>query len=134
MTNPYEASKSELGSLDNESNNSGKKEKIYPEGIKGWSWGAFILNWIWAIGNKSYVGLLAFVPYVGFLVVIYLGFKGREMAWRNKRWESVEHFNRVQRKWSKWGAIIIVGTFVLGILASIMIPAYQDYVIRAQGL
>ena len=24
-----------------------------PDGVKGWSWGAFFLNWIWAIGNRS---------------------------------------------------------------------------------
>ncbi len=24
-----------------------------PDGIKGWSWGAFLLSWIWAIGNRT---------------------------------------------------------------------------------
>jgi len=134
MTNLYEPPKSDLGRFENKINNSGNREKTYPEGVKGWSWGAFLLNWIWAIGNKSYIGLLAFVPYIGLLMAIFLGVKGREMAWRNKRWESVEHFNIVQKKWSKWGLILTVFIFVLGILAAIMIPAYQDYVTRAQGL
>jgi hypothetical protein len=62
---------------------------------------------------------------------IYLGVKGRELAWQNKRWESVEHFNSVQRRWSIWGLILIVGIAGIGILAAIAIPAYQHSLHRA---
>ena len=49
-------------------NNSGQgKVDDLPEGIKGFSWGAFLLSWIWAIGNSTWIGLLALVPYVGLL-------------------------------------------------------------------
>ncbi len=102
-----------------------------PDGIKGWSWGAFLLNWIWAIFNRTWWGLLALIPYVGFVVAIWLGFKGREMAWKNSSWDSIEHFNRVQKKWSQWAVGIILAA-IIGILAAIAIPAYQDYVERAQ--
>lgn len=105
---------------------------VVPDGIKGWSWGAFFLNWIWAIGNRTWIGLLAFIPYVGFIMAIVLGFKGREWAWKNKEWESVEHFNRVQKKWSYWGVGIFGFVFIGGIFVAIAIPAYQDYVERAQ--
>jgi hypothetical protein len=52
-----------------------------------------------------------------------------EWAWQNKRWDSLEHFNRVQKKWSVWGVVLIGGVAGLGILAAILIPLYQ----RAQG-
>lgn len=98
-----------------------------PDGVKGWSWGAFLLNWIWGPFNGTWIGMLSLVPYVGFVMMIVLGFKGREWAWKNKRWDSVEHFNRVQRLWSIWGVVIVLGSLVIGILAGIAMPAYQDY-------
>lgn len=112
--------------MENENNN-----ETLPEGIKGWSWGAFTLSWVWAIGNKTWIGLLALIPYVGLIVAIILGVKGREWAWKNKEWESVEHFNRVQKKWSFWGVILVIVFFFLGIFAAIAIPTYQNYVKRA---
>lgn len=105
-----------------------------PEGVKGWSWGAFLLSWIWALGNRTWIGLLALVPYVGFFVAIWLGVKGREMAWKNAEWDSVEHFNRVQRLWSVWAVILIFGIGGLGIVAAVAIPAYQDYTVRSRQM
>lgn len=134
MTDIYNAPQADVNNTRDTINNSGMKENQVPDGVKGWSWGAFLLNWIWAIGNKSWIGVLAILPYVGFVFSIYLGIKGRELAWKNKRWESVEHFNRVQRSWSKWGLILVLGAMVLGIVAAVMIPAYHDYTLRAQGL
>lgn len=104
-----------------------------PDGVKGWSWGAFLLNWIWGPFNGTWVALLCLVPYVGFVMAIVLGFKGREWAWKNKRWDSLDHFNRVQRRWSIWALVIVGGTFVLGILAAIAIPAYDDYRHRSRS-
>lgn len=93
-----------------------------PDGVRGWSWGAFLLNWIWAIGNGTWIGLLALIPYVGFIMAIVLGFKGREWAWRNRQWESLEHFQRVQKRWSFWAITICIGSLVLGIAAAILFP------------
>lgn len=95
--------------------------KEIPEGVKGWSWGAFLLNWIWAIGNKTWIGLLALVPYLGFIMAIVLGIKGREWAWQNNDWASVEEFDRVQRAWSKWAIIIIGGLIVVGIGVAVLL-------------
>lgn len=135
MTNPYLPPSAAVADVpDNGVNNSGGGKDIdLPAGITGWSWGAFLWNWIWGIFNGTWIALLTLVPYVGFIMAIYLGIKGREMAWRNKRWDSIEHFNRVQRSWSKWGLILFVGAFTLGIVAAIALPAYQQYTIRANG-
>jgi hypothetical protein len=106
-----------------EENTSGRGKHVHlPAGVSGWSWGAFFLNVFWAIGNKTWIGLLCFIPYVGIAASFYLGFHGRELAWQNKRWESVEHFNRVQKKWSCWGIGITVFSFCLGMLSAFLIP------------
>ncbi len=124
MENVYQAPRAVVGEVDNGENNSGGGKSIeLPPGIAGWSWGAFVLNWIWAVFNKTWIGLVCFVPYVGIIMTFYLGFKGRELAWRNKRWDSVEHFNEVQKKWSAWGAgLFIIG--MIGILAAVLIPIF----------
>ncbi len=93
-------------------NTSGQgKSTIVPSQIKKWNWGAFFLNWIWGIGNNTYIALLGLIPVVGFVMMVVLGLRGSEWAWQNKRWESIEHFQRVQRKWAQWG----LGLFVAGI-------------------
>jgi hypothetical protein len=135
MRNPYSPPQSHPEDLPliGENNSGGGRGIVPPPGVSGWSWGAFLLSWVWAAFNKTWVGLLALVPYIGFLVAIYLGIKGRELAWRNTRWKSLEHFNQVQRRWSVWGAIIVIGAFTLGIVAAIAIPAYQQYLHRHGG-
>lgn len=92
-----------------------------PHGVAGWSWGAFFIAPIWAIGNKTWIGLFALIPYIGIIVAIILGIKGREWAWKNNHWDSLEHFNRVQRRWSIWGALVPV-LIIFGILAAVAIP------------
>src|SRR6478609_1173911 len=87
-------------------NNSGQNQKneAIPDEIKKWNWGAFFLNWIRAIPHGAWVALvLMFVPYVNVIIPFVFGMKGNQWAWQNKRWESIEHFNRVQQKWAKAG-------------------------------
>jgi len=133
MANPYQPPAARVDDIPEGENNSGGGPGIVPpEGVRGWSWGAFLLNWLWAIFNKTWIGLAALIPYVGFIVAIYLGVKGRELAWRNKRWDNLDHFNRIQRRWSTWGVLLIFIP-ILGILAAIAIPQYQRYSERAHA-
>lgn len=101
-----------------------------PPGISGWSWGAAILNWIWAIGNKVWIGLLALIPGVSIIMFFVLGFKGREWAWKSGQWESVEHFNRVQKKWSQWAVGLSIAGVVLGFVAAIAAPQFSSYKVK----
>jgi hypothetical protein len=87
-----------------------------PPGINGLSWGGFFLSWLWAIFNNTWVGLLALLPVINVFVVFLLLFEGRKWAWQNKRWRSVEHFNRVQRRWSIAGVVLAAAGCVVGAL------------------
>lgn len=92
-----------------------------PPGVKGWSWGGFFLNCIWAIPNKTWIGLLALVPVIGLPIPFVLGFKGREWAWRNRSWDSVEQFVQVQRRWTIAG-LIVYGVVLAGLLTTTLYP------------
>jgi len=82
--------------------------------------GARILNYVRAgmvtvgIGNNVWWSFLVFVPYLGALVMPWiLAFKGNEWAWQNRRWESVEHFKRVQHTWMIWGLWITIAVTLI---------------------
>lgn len=97
--------------------------KPIPPELDRWNWGAFLLNWIWGIGNNTYVALLTLVPLFGFIMPFVLGAKGSSWAWRNGRWDNAEHFRRVQRAWAKWGVIVWLAAGAL--FASIFVGVFS---------
>ncbi len=111
--------------------------------LKRFNWGAFFLNWIWGIGNKSYLPFLVFIPFgiipilgpiINICLVIWFGMKGNEWAWQNKNWDSLEHFRRVQRSWAKW-ALIVQGIFmVLGIISVAFIINFYPTLISIEDV
>jgi len=98
----------------------GKMSVVPPEVKGGWNWGAFLLNWIWGIGNKTWIALLCFVPFVGFVMVFVLGAMVNEWAWQNKHWNSIQDFRRVQRLWMLWGIGLLVAAIVFGVLMAVI--------------
>ena len=118
-------------------NNSGQGENItVPEAVADkFNWGAFLLTWIWGLGNKSYITLLiiltiflAFIPFVNLVtgmvqlgLAIWFGIKGNEWAWKNKKFESIEAFHSYQKKWAIAGTILAVLSILLAIIAIIIL-------------
>lgn len=99
----------------NSTSGQGKQATVPPE-LAGWNWGAFLLNWVWGVGNHTFSALLVFVPVFGLVMPFVLGAKGNDWAWRNKRWDSVEQFRAVQRKWLRW-ALILYPAVIAGVVA-----------------
>ena len=100
-------------------NNSGagKDSPVLDIIAKKFNWGAFFLSWIWGLGNRSYITLIIFpiailgiIPVLGIIVqfgvMIWFGINGNKWAWQNKRWNSIEEFHSVQKKWAIAAAII----------------------------
>lgn len=79
--------------------------EIPPE-LDRWNWGAFFLNWIWGIGNSTFIALLALIPGINIIVMIVLGARGSRWAWRNRAWHDAAHFRRSQRNWAIAGLVI----------------------------
>jgi len=96
------------------------KDGEVPAEARRWNWGAFLLNWIWGLGNNTPVALLSLIPGVGLVMMFVLGARGGAWAWRNKRWKSVEEFLAVQRVWAIVGALMaafaLLMCVVLGLL------------------
>mgnify|MGYP003297937111 CR=1 FL=1 len=119
-------------------NNSGQgKDSVVPAEVKGYSWGAFTLSWIWGIFNNSWFTMFAFlgailslIPFIGWLIpwalCIWFGFRGNEWAWQNKKWESIEKFHEIQKKWAIASAIcfgVLVVLAFIGIILALTIPS-----------
>jgi len=84
-----------------------------PPELDRWNWGAFFLNWVWGIGNSTYIALLMFVPLLNVVMIFVLGAKGSQWAWKNRVWANEEHFKRTQRNWARaglavWGVLILL--------------------------
>jgi hypothetical protein len=95
---------------------------VIPAEVDRWNWGAFLAHWIWGIGNNTYIAFLMFVPFVNLVMPFVLGAKGSIWAWRNKRWDSVEQFKRVQRLWAIWSALAYL--VVIGLLAAMIFSIF----------
>lgn len=97
--------------LSNPMNNSGQgglfdSSVPVPEEIKGWNWGGFLLAPFWPFSNRVGIGLLAWVPVVGFWMAIALGVKGNEWAWKSRRWQSIDQFKTHQKRWAIAGIVL----------------------------
>lgn len=99
-------------------NSSGQGDTtVVPTELQGLNWGAFFLGWIWSAFNGGgalwiIIGLL-FSP----IDRIFLLFKGNDVSWKGKRWDSVEGFKDTQRKWAIAGLIILVISLVFACIA-----------------
>jgi len=100
-----------------------------PDSAAGLCWGGFFSPLLWG----SFNGMkLSFVPLLGirFLrgvlpvwvwMLFYLAFgafylvQGRQLAWANKEWNDVDHFNRIQRRWAIAGVPLFL-MFMYGMI------------------
>ncbi len=96
------------------------KYSIIPDELKKWNWGAFGLNVVWGVYFRVWISFLTFIPLLGIIWMILLGFKGNEWAWRKNAWLSIEEFQTAQEKWKTWGIIFFILN-IIGTIASIYI-------------
>ena len=113
-------------------NTSGQGERsiVPPEIANKWNWGAFGLGWIWGVANNTWLALLTLIPFAGLVMAVVLGMKGNEWAWKNKRWESLEHFQQVQDKWKISGILFFLLSTIMAIA---IVGSLSDMVIAIVG-
>ncbi len=93
--------------------------------LQGFNWGAFLMSWMWAIGNGVWVGLLGLLPFCALPVGLLLGIKGNEWSWKAKQWPSVEEFRRRQRIWTIVGiAFLGLRAMTIPFFAAVLFPVF----------
>lgn len=120
--NPYGVPGYPMGTGQPNSSGMGAAAQVPPEIMGGWNWGAFFCNWIWGIGNSTWIALLCFVPCVGWVMPFVLGAKGNEWAWRNRRFNSVEEFKKTQAIWG-WVGLGLSGIGLVAVLPLMLMSA-----------
>jgi len=106
-------------------NDSGTKSGQVPVSARGWNTAAFLISPIWGPANGVWLGIIGAlilvlpIPFFWRLLLYlafgaYLGLRGNELAWKYKRWNSIEHFKRVQQQWMLLALVVnIVLLFVV---------------------
>ena len=101
----------------NEANRSGDKKSDVPKEIKGWNWAAFLIPPLWGLFSGVPLAILMLALYLpifseGMRVIALIGgslflcISGNELAWKGKKWKSVQHFKNVQKKWLSWAVAL----------------------------
>lgn len=97
------------------------------------NWGAFLLTWIWGVGNAVPAAFLALIPPFTPFIALLLLFKGNQWAWKRKRWRDLNHFKRVQTRWAIVGFTVwtifpltLMGLSYIGISSLKNSDIYQE--------
>lgn len=114
-----------------EENTSGMRSARLPQSARGWNTAAFLIGPIWGPANGVWIGVIGLtflaipenVLTLGLRFTLYLaygaflGFRGNEMAWRARRWASLEQFKKVQQQWMLLALVVnLVLLFLIPIL------------------
>jgi hypothetical protein len=122
-----------------------RKPTPLPPELSRWNWGAFLLSWIWGLGNRSFATLAIFVPALALIATPVLapdvptwraataaaclallavfGWRGNAWAWRHRHWDDAAQFLAAQRRWAKWGVISWVVIAATVLLLSVAVDA-----------
>jgi hypothetical protein len=104
-----------------------RKLQPLPPELRRWNWGAFLLSWIWGLGNRSFVTLAIFVPALALIatpllapdapawrtaaiaanlaLLAFFGWRGNAWSWRHREWDDAAQFQAAQKRWAHWGFV-----------------------------
>lgn len=101
--------------------------RYIPEGVQGWNWGAFMFNFYWGIGNKSYLTLFCLIPFFNIIWAFVCGIKGNEWAWINGNYSDVKTFQAVQKTWNRAGLF----AFIFSVIAIVLVILFYVFIFAA---
>lgn len=93
----------------------------------GWSWGAFLIPWLYCLSmknpywkwllavnilfyfmSKGNSGIWIILYILQLIISIYFGIVGKSMALKYRKWENEDHFVQSQKQWNYWAIIAIL--------------------------
>lgn len=88
-----------------------------PYQTQGWTFAGFVPFGLFAFVNGSVLWgvlywLLSFFG-VSLVYNIYVGIKGRELAWQSRRFDSLQQFEETMAAWNRWGIISLIASVLL---------------------
>jgi hypothetical protein len=96
------------------------------EQLKQWNWAAFFFAPVWTLVHRlELLTILCFIPFVNFVVMFYLGFKGNSLAYKRSPVRSVNEFMMWQYVWKTWVVRYICISVVL-LVAIVIIEGVWD--------
>ena len=96
-----------------------------PPEASGWTFAGFIPYGLYSFFNGDttwgVIGLVTSFLGFGLIYSIYVGITGKESAWRNRRFNSVQEFQSTMSAWNGWGLGLLIVAVVLLFLYFILI-------------
>lgn len=101
-----------------------ESERCFPRNITKFNWGAFLAWHLWGFANgQSLIAILGWIlsffsnifPLIWLIylgISIYLGFNGNRMSWEGKTWDSIDAFEKSQRRWTIFGMIMLFASII----------------------
>ena len=86
----------------------GEQKSEFELYLNNWNWGAFFITPFWGIFNRTWLALLAFIPYLGVLFAFYFGYKGNKLAWKNQKWVDESDFKQSQERQATVGLVFFL--------------------------
>lgn len=95
-----------------------------PDCAKGWSFAGVVPYGLFSFINGSplwgALGLIgSIIGIVGLVYFFYIGFEGKQLAWRSRRFDSIQQYMDTMRIWNNWGIGLIVAELALFMLLAI---------------
>ncbi|MBQ7257427.1 MAG: hypothetical protein IJS60_07015 [Abditibacteriota bacterium] len=145
FTDEENKSEKNNSTLINVSNDNGynKQNSTIPEIVNKFNWGAFMFPIIWSIDNWIFPPLLYPIAYLlivilrikgliseinyaylrlmlNFIYIVIkfvLGINGNKIAFKSKRFKSIEHFVKIENIYNKIGIIFFIISIILIVIA-----------------
>lgn len=90
-----------------------------------WNWGAFMMSILFGFGNKAYLTLLCFVPFLNMVWIFISGFKGEEWSWNSGCYDEQKSFRAAMDSWNRAGFV----SFIIALIAIVFSIIFSSVII-----